>query len=446
MKNHEARAMAPARKITTMRKHVRTRRDGFALMIVILGTLVLSGLTLAALKLGTDEASAARATRVSASALYAAETGVRATQLAWPKTAMTALAAGDSICLDGACSTGWTTFGNGSAYRRVIHRRDAGTNANNRMFSLTAGGKTFGPLGGEATVQTWVTMQPATGTSKFVAAISAVGQIKLSGNDPGSYTDSYDSRLGDYNALLAGGSRNVEASGDVVAGGQLSMSGMASIRGSANVNSYDGGGTVTGDVVTGAESPDHPVEKCPLGTLSLSPSTSAWKYDAKTASGSFNLGGGTYTFASGTYSMAQFTVGGGATVIIPAGAVVNIYLSDRLLIGGGATINNQGRNSSALNFISCYKTKIDAKTGAVITTYNTTGWDLAGYSASYLTIYAPTNKVTLGGESPLYGAVVADQFESTGSAPVHFDRALKGSASTETAIKIASRSWSQPLR
>jgi hypothetical protein len=200
-------------------------------------------------------------------------------------------------------------------------------------------------------------------------------------------------------------------------------------------------------VTTGESTPDYPQEECPPPTLTLAPATSAYKCDTKTGLCIFNLGGGSYTFASGTYSMSQFIVGGDATVIIPAGQTVTIYLSDRINVGGGSTINNEGKTPSALNFISCYRTKIDSKTGALITVPNTTGWDLSGFSASYLTLYAPTNKVTIGGASPLYGAVVADQFLSTGSAPVHYDRALKGSGEANVIVtKLVSRSWSQLLR
>jgi hypothetical protein len=191
-----------------IREQLRERRGGFALALVILGTVVLSGLTLAALKMGSDEASAARATRVSASALYVAESAVPTTQVNWPSATMAALNPGDSADL------GLTTLDRGSSYRRIIHRRDGGADTNNRLYSLTVEGRTYGPLGGQATVQVWLTTR-AVSNSKFNAAISARNSITLSGNDPGSYTDSYDSRLGDYNALLAGGSRNVEASGDV---------------------------------------------------------------------------------------------------------------------------------------------------------------------------------------------------------------------------------------
>jgi hypothetical protein len=406
--------------------------------MVLLGTLVLSALTLAALKLGTDEARAARATRVSASALYAAETGIHATELAWPTTRMTRVAPGDSICLDGDCSTGWTSLTNGSRYRRVMHRRDAGTNATNRIFSLTSEGRTYGPLGGAATTQTWVTFRPAI-LARFSAAISSVGFINM-GGQPGSYTDSYDSRLGGYNATLADGTTNLSNDGDVISGGSLSLSGSAEVRGDASVNSYSssGSGTVTGTLETGAEPPDHPVEECPPQTTSLSPTTSAYK------NGSFSLGGGTYTFQSGTYSMDQFVTGGTSQVIIPDGASVTIYLSGKLDMAGSSTINNVGRNPSALNFISCYEVSTD-KQGKSVTTYNGSAWFLNGFSAAYATLYQPTGKVTLGGASPLYGAVVAGMFDAGGGAPVHFDLALKGDTPPETVVKVSSRSWSQLL-
>src|SRR5687768_17307945 len=105
---------------TTLMQATEPRRGGFALIVVIVGVLILSGVTLTALRMATDEASAARATRISASALYAADAGIRATQISWPIGATT-LAAGDSLV-----DADWTSTGNGSSYRRSIYRRDAG--------------------------------------------------------------------------------------------------------------------------------------------------------------------------------------------------------------------------------------------------------------------------------------------------------------------------------
>ena len=288
-------------------------------------------------------------------------------------------------------------------------------------------------------MQVWLTIQPGPNINKFTAAISSASSIDM-GGQPGSYTDSYDSRLGEYNAVLADGTTNLSSDGDVVAGGNLSLTGSAQVRGDADVYSYSnsGSGTVTGNVETGAEPPDHPVEQCPPQTTSLSPTTSAYK------NGSFNLGGGTYTFQSGTYSMDQFVTGGTSQVIIPYGASVTIYLSGKLDLAGSSTINNVDRNPSALNFISCYEVSTD-KNGNSVTTYNGSAWFLNGFSAAYATLYQPTGKVTLGGASPLYGAVVAGMFDAGGGAPVHFDLALKGDTPPETVVKVSSRSWSQLL-
>src|SRR5687767_3356490 len=144
-------------------------REGFAMIVVIIGILVLSVLTMTALDMGMQEARSALATRVSASALYTADTGVNIVRANWPTTP---ISPGASVDL------GWKPLANGSKYRPIIQRRDAGL-SRLQIYSLTVEGWSPGPLGGQATVQIWATRVYLTG--RFMGAINAKGNITLNG-------------------------------------------------------------------------------------------------------------------------------------------------------------------------------------------------------------------------------------------------------------------------
>jgi hypothetical protein len=389
-----------------MSTKLQQRREGFALLVVFVALLALSAITLNALKIGTDEASAGRATRVAAGALYAAEAGTRATQVAWPVPGPSSLAAGDSMVL------GWTNLPNGSRYRSVIHRRDSGTGP--LIYSLTTEGRSSGPLGGQATVQVWLTRSNA---RTFTSAVAARTSATISSS---GYTDSYDSRLGPY------GGTNVENTGDVRVNTTLTLSGSSQVRGNVAVGSATFGATsaVTGTVTTSATPVTYPQEPCPAGGFSPfgpQPGVSYSQSSGKLSTGdSVVVNAGTYYFYEVTLS--------GAQLIVPPGHKVTIYIGNKFTVSGGGGVNNRSKLASNLSIISCGP--------------NTQAWSLSGGSDGYFTVYAPNNKVSLTGGSPVFGAIMAGEFVSSGGAPVHYDRAL--AAGGESA-RVVSGSWAQLL-
>jgi hypothetical protein len=388
-----------------MIRRMEHRREGFALFVTILGIFALSAITLSALKIGSDEASAGRATRVSAAALYAAEAGIRATQVAWPVPGPASLAAGDSMV------TGWTTLANGSRYRSTIHRRDSGTGP--LIYSLTTEGRSSGPLGGQATVQVWLTRSNA---RTFVAAVASRSSASFSSS---GYTDSYDSSIGPY------GGANVENTGHVRVNTSLTISGSAQIRGDVTVGSstFGASSAVTGTVTTSAPPLTYPQEPCPTGGFSPFGPQAGVSYSQ--TSGKLSTGD-SVVINAGTYYFYEVTLSGGAQLIVPPGQKVTIYIGNKFTVSGGGGVNNRSRVPANMSIISCGP--------------NTQAWSLSGGSDGYFTVYAPNNKISLTGGSPVYGAITAGEFVSSGGAPVHFDRAL---AAGGEAARVVGRSWSQ---
>lgn len=122
--------------------------DGFAVPVVLFALLVMASLAAAGLMTAGNERRAARGTRDAAAAFYAAEAGLQAVRASWPDSIADALAPGDSADL------GWTTREDGSSYRAVLHRYDAGDQA---MLELTVEGRGSGPAGGQRLLRLFAT-------------------------------------------------------------------------------------------------------------------------------------------------------------------------------------------------------------------------------------------------------------------------------------------------
>jgi hypothetical protein len=415
-----------------MQSPIAKRREGFAILVVLVGVLVLSTMTLTALNMGSQETRSALATRVSASSLYAAETGVSIVRVGtWP-----------NLPPAGKWDPGEVTLPSAGKYRPVIERRDngmpCGTDLKSacsrlQIYSLTVTGWSFGPLGGEATVQIWATRFQ---NSYFNAGVAAKGNIDMQGATKPSLIDSYDSRLGPYCTpeMLAKAqcaTENVGTFGNVLANGNVKMGGDARIDGNVTVGGtidYDNTRvTINGDETSGAPKQDYPVENCP----DLTPVSGA---GITYKNGDVTLSGAAVTFTSGTYSFDKFTVTGKATLVIPAGNFVRIYISGAMTIDGFSSVNNEGKNPQALSLVACNR-------GG---TTNKNKWNVAGYSDAYYTIYAPNNDLVFGGEGAIFGAVIGNNVSLGGGAAVHFDIALADNGGSFSAV--TPRSWRQILR
>jgi hypothetical protein len=394
-------------------------RSGFSLLIVLLGVLVLSSLATAALEVGGDEMSAARATRVSTSAMFLADAGVTATRVTWPGGA-------SSLAPGAKWGPDTTTLTDGSKYIRTITRRDNGSGTD--VYSLRVESVTFGALGGEAALEVWLSSLPPSRFRGAIGAAAGVVDIGSSGR-----VDSYNSTLGLYGV---GG--NVGSDGDIFANGDLKISGSANVAGSAAIGGKftdSSSGSVTGGVTTGASAVTYPPETCPSGGYSGIPS--GYQAGVKYVSGDLTMGSGDTLFihTSGTYFWHDITLSGGQFVM-DAGVTATIYLAAKFTVSGGGGVNNKSKIPSNMSIIAC-----DPPPPA---TKNTEAWVLSGGSDGYFTVYAPTHKVTQSGSSPMYGAVVCYDFTSSGGSQLHYDTALLGDVSARP--NLIGRSWFQVLR
>jgi hypothetical protein len=395
---------------------MRTTRRGFTLLVVLLGVVVLSVLGTTALKMGNDEMSASRATRVSTSALFLADAGVTATRVNWP-TGASALGAGSKWGPD------TTTLADGSRYIRTIARRDNGGSV--EIYALTVESVTHGALGGEAAVQVWLTSLPP---SRFRGAINArTGVVDLGST---ASVDSYDSSLGSYNV-----NGNKSSNGDIYTNADLKISGQANVAGAASIggNFIDSStGSVTGGVAKSSSMITYIQENCPSGGWSGIPTgpQGAVKYIDK--SGNMTVSDSLRINVSGTYYWHDLTLNGGGRLIVSEGVTAKVYIGGKVTSSGNGGVTNRTGYADDLSIVSCdpgYP--------------NIEAWTVGGGPQGFFTVYAPNSKITLNGSSQMYGAVVCSDFTISDNSQLHFDKALLGGTSRPN---LLGRSWFQVLR
>lgn len=271
--------------------------------------------------------------------------------------------------------------------------------------------------------------------SLFNCAVCAKDSITMSG---GSTTNSYDSRLGAYNAPLGGGQFNRGSDGDLGTNGDITVSGSGTtVNGDASA-----GGTVTAPdgAVTGAVTNSiAPVEFSPVtpcgppywngATPAITATTGSYRYVSSpttspnygelslSATDSVTLAAGTYCFKS-VNSLGEITVNGAVT----------IYLTDISSFGGNGIVNTTA-DPSKLKIYSSY-TSTTSASGLTVT---------AAGTQSYMSIYAPSANVNLTGNSNFYGSVVGKTVGITGGAQFHYDKKLEDNTDGEVAMV----SWKQ---
>jgi Flp pilus assembly protein TadG len=230
----------------------------------------------------------------------------------------------------------------------------------------------------------------------------------------GANTDSYDSQAGAYSSATAGDR------GSICSDGPVDVSGSSIVRGDALAGMDDPPPDIsTNATVTGYDGN----RITPLTLPPVDATAAALHNDNSTAppiwqgngwrnpigaNGDFSLNAGEiYTLPSGTYYLRNFTINGGATLIIdPHNGPVKIYVTGTYRREGGALINN---THLAKNLqILC--------TGSTVTVTSTNDF--------YGVVYAPQADVTLNGDSDLFGAVVGRTLKINGSGYAHYDESL----------------------
>jgi hypothetical protein len=312
------------------------------------------------------------------------------------------------------------TLPDGSYYNVAIYN----ATANNPI--IYSSGFAPSPLAAGKFITRIVRVNLTNRATVFFRAIAANGQVTLTGG-PG--IDSFDSAMGPYNTYS-----NRFANGGVATTSRL--------PGAINI----GNAKIFGTVSTG-----------PGGTVSAGPGGSvgdlAWvsskkgiqpgasddtmnaAFVANTApsgpfitpvavAGTMTLGNGSYSLNSfsgtgkGTplivsgravlYVPGNFSLGGGAEILIEPGASLTLYLGGNATIGGGGVVNQTGlaANFSILGLPTC------------------TSISYSGNSSFNGTVNAPQAAFSAFSSSDSFGAIIANSASLGGSGGFHFDESL----------------------
>ncbi len=254
----------------------------------------------------------------------------------------------------------------------------------------------------------------------FNNGIFAYDTLTLKGN---SIVDSYDASMGAYSPLAAG------SEADIGTNGTLSLAPGVSVNGDVFVN-QDGtwagvtDANVTGELYVTAEKVD--VVPVPIVTdLIVLASQGNFM-----ATGSDNI-----MFPSGDYRFERITVQGQATLTFSANT--RIYVDNDFSIAGSASV------FTGSNCKFYFNEDVSAAGGGIINTAGNPAdlqmygvgtsqtFQYSGGSDFYGAIFAPGATVTVTGTAGVYGSIIADDVELSGTNSFHFDENLKNSGPTE---------------
>lgn len=254
-------------------------------------------------------------------------------------------------------------------------------------------------------------------------------------------TDSYDSRLGTWDAqaiYVDMGGRHAGGRGHIGSNSAIDLTGSkVHIRGNAIPGPLNDVGTSGSPVIWGdtlprrREIPLPPVteddfknaylandnaELVPNNGKGKSKSTSA--YDPKTMALT-PKGQGEVVLDGGTYFFTDLTLSGGTTLKITGPC--RIYVTGDLDLTGGGVINATGLPENCLVFAHpyAYPPGQPPSTGEI---------KLTGNSQAAFALYAPDRDARLLGTSDLFGAIVAKKITVSGDANFHYDEALRNVA------------------
>ena len=408
----------------------RGNRDGFVLPAGLFALIIVTVLVFAAVQMGDNERRATRALRASGVALYAAESGLAATVGNWP-AGVAALNPGDSLNL------GWITLTDRGMYRAVIHRMDAGTTT--KVYAIMVEARGAGALGGRASLTRMVTTVVTPGNG-FIA----LGTL---GVNTGNTVDSYNSAGCADPSIDGCYSSTKDSSATLLAGGAVD------VHGNFIYGSVSSGSTIntSGSVVTGTVTPsvspnpvlaaNYPAAACPATYTPLSdlpsplaPST----YDP--AAGKLVVKSSPVTIddtpTGGAYYFDLLTVSDQLNISYSATPnPVTIYIHDKLTVSSGSSINNLSKKPGQLTIKSCLQ-------AADLSTFSGHGISITGGGMGYFQIYSPNMDVTVGGTGGgFWGSIIGKTIDATGSANLHYDKALGPGAGA--ALSMLTGSWAE---
>lgn len=275
-------------------------------------------------------------------------------------------------------------------------------------------------LGAERRVEAIVHLQKntiETMMNPFPRAVTARGDLFLSGKDATLRTDSYNSALGPYNAADPGHHGGVHVNGSIRDGGVFrgNVTAVGTIDLGAGVL---GPGNTLKSGVEPEEIPDPPpmpastAKAWSSGNTLNPPSGTVWDLGAVSLSGkdSLNLG-------PGTYVMSSMSTSGNARINIVGEGQVKIFVTGQIDLTGNGIVNTSQKPTNL----------------HLIATNPTANVNIAGNGDFIGGLQAPANNVTLAGNGTVYGAVVGKNVTfkgSSGQTMVHYDEAFGTAFST----------------
>ncbi|MCF3649970.1 DUF7305 domain-containing protein [Synoicihabitans lomoniglobus] len=431
----------------------RSGQRGSLLVVAMLLTIVIGISLVSYINIGQTNLNVSHRAFYANAAINLAETGLE--QAMW--------SINKAVDADPNAWTDWTTSG-ANAWRNFTgFQFDANSTGNVRVYvrnyslavaPVIVARSTITPAQG-AVIEKWIRVSLSK-RSLFANGLVAKDTLTFSGGN--ASVDSYDSRLGSYDANLGGGNRNRYDRGSAgsgsVAVNSFSLSnsdiwGYVSI-GTADYSGLDvGPNGIVGDFTASAGTIDYSRVTTDFTTNfedTSAPTTAG--YSIATINGATALprvldtpaADGVYYYDVGSISLSgnaskQLVINSGFDVVIrittPSGAGVSLggQTSIQVLNGGSlqmyascdVSISGRGiANANDPEAFQFWSTKAAGSAG-------TQSVSISGNGQLSAVVYAPNADVTMNGggaSGSVYGAIVADSITVTGGSAFHYDEAL----------------------
>ena len=246
--------------------------------------------------------------------------------------------------------------------------------------------------------------------SVFQYAVFGGQALNVSGS---AQTDSYDSRLGPYNEDPANGPINAAHAGDVgtnaVTTGAVTLGGSYFIDGQvvvgpnvsdpAAIVSGESSSFITGDPMLASAPATFPMPPVSVPVGMSCPNLSLESHDVVTLN------------ANGVYCYHNLTLKGGS--LFTSDGPVTVYITGVLNAKGNSATAGSPSDPRNMLFL------MSPASSAVVEDA-----DLTGTTKFYGAIYGPNADITIHGNAEIFGAIIANTVNVTGSAIVHYDEAL----------------------
>ena len=270
--------------------------------------------------------------------------------------------------------------------------------------------------------------------SVFQYALFANQQLTVSGN---GITDSYDSVLGPYNDDPNAPGYNANHNGDVgtnsLAAGGVTVGGSIFVDGQVIVGAgaTDPLSVVSGynpAFITGGTSP--PTDTQDVVSLpSLFPMPAVTVPQGLTCN-DFTVGGQTtVTLPPGVYCYRNLSIQGGGTLTTTGLGTVTIYLTGSLSAKGNSTVGYV-TNPSQMLFLMSSGSQATLEEGTI-----------TGDTNFFGALCGPQATIDIKGNATVFGSIVANQVNLTGSAVIHYDENLSRVTTVPNVYRRTLISW-----